>query len=260
MALAAVVVGVLAMGIAGAFARQLGLRLTLVLSELLLLTPGVLLAAIAWRLPLRSALALAPVSRRVVWLSLLAGLAFWGGSLGLFELQYAVWPPPEGYLEMFRRLHAALRPSGPVDALASVAAIAIGPAVCEELLFRGLVLESLRPRFGAIGAVIGAAVAFSLIHVDASQAGLSLYRLPFALAVGLGLGALRLQAGSVVAPILAHALLNTVTFLVAPLTDPPGAELPEPQPALGVVLLSAGVATSVWLLRRVRVDSPSAAT
>ena len=69
----------------------------------------------------------------------------------------------------------------------SVLAIAVAPAVCEELLFRGLVLHSLLPLLRTAGAVAASALLFGLIHLDFSSGGATLYRVPFAIAVGVGL-------------------------------------------------------------------------
>jgi membrane protease YdiL (CAAX protease family) len=226
-----------------AFARSLGLRATLVVAELLLVGPA-LLALIVWNVPI-GGLALTPPGRRTTLLCLAAGAGLWIGSLGLLELQYAVWAPPPGYLEAFRRLHAALRPAGPLDALVSVLAIAIAPAVCEELLTRGIDLPSFRRGLGDTGAVVAAAIVFALIHFDP-------YRLAFALVVGLALGLLRVRTGLLLPSILAHATLNTLTFAAAPFLDDPTQDLPEPRPALGAALLAAGAVATGLVFRALR--------
>jgi membrane protease YdiL (CAAX protease family) len=155
------------------------------------------------------------------------------------------------HVETFRRLHEALRARGPLDLLASVGAIALLPAVCEEIVLRGVVLPSLRPALGAAGAVAASSLLFALIH-DA-------YRMPFTFAVGLGLGALRVRTGSLVPPVLAHALLNTTTFLAAWVLDDPAQELADPRPLLGTALLGAGVVASLLTLRVARTGAATAA-
>ena len=61
------------------------------------------------------------------------------------------------------------------------------------------------------------------------------------------------------APVLAHALVNTITFAAAPFTDDPAGGLPAPRPLLGLALLTAGAAFTMLLMRRVDVvDSPRA--
>ena len=182
---------------------------------------------------------LAP-GRRIVLLSLLLGAALWVASIGLVELQALVRPPSPEELDLFRRLHAALAPSGPLDALASLVVIAVLPAVCEELVMRGALLAallpvaargaaavvraSLVPAVAATVAVLLTAAAFALIHDPV--------RLVFAFALGVALGALRLRTRSLVPPVVAHATLNALTFAVAPLVDDPTRPY-EPRPALG---------------------------
>jgi len=255
----AVLLGVAAMrgGLEAMGGLGLGLRPTLLLSELLLVLPGLALLALFGA---RFAETLAPraLGGRTVLLCLAAGITLWGASLGLFALQYVLWPPPEGYLEAFRQLHAALRPANFADALLSLAAIAVVPALCEETLFRGIVLSSLRAAAGPSFAVTLQAFLFALIHLDFTAPGPPVpYRVPFAFAVGLALGALRLRTGSLAAPALSHALLNTITFLTVLLVDDPAQET-DPGPLLGLSLLLVGSAATLLVLRALpRVDSPA---
>jgi membrane protease YdiL (CAAX protease family) len=230
-------------------ASALGTRPALLVAELALVGPA-LLALAALRIPFGPGLALEAPDRRITLLAVATGLGFWVGSLGLLELQSFFWPPAEGYVETFRRLHEALRPRGPLDLLASVGAIALLPAVCEEILLRGVVLPSLRPALGAAGAVAASSLLFALIH-DA-------YRMPFTFAVGLGLGALRVRTGSLVPPVLAHALLNTTTFLAAWVLDDPAQDLVDPRPLLGSALLVAGTVASLLTLRAARTGAATA--
>jgi sodium transport system permease protein len=244
-----VFLGILAMLLTAAPAARLGLRAALVLSELALVAPALLLVLLL-RLPLRRALALETPLRQTAALAVAAGATLWLTSLGLFEVQFSLWAPPPGYLEAFRRLHEQLRPRGPLDALASLLAIAIMPAVCEELLFRGLVLPAFLRPLGAWGAAFVSAALFGVIHLDFAGGALSLYRVPFAAVVGLGLAALRLSTGSLAPAILAHATLNAITFAAAPFTDDPAQGLPEPAPWLGLLMFAVGATATLALLRR----------
>jgi membrane protease YdiL (CAAX protease family) len=232
-------------------ASLLGTRPALVISEAALLLPGLGLLVLLER-PFSEALALRGVGGRLALLSVLCGASLWALSLGIFQLQYVVWPPPEGYLEGFRRLHEALRPTGPVDALVSIAAIALIPAACEEALFRGIVVGALAP-LGRAAAVIASAVLFGLIHLDLSATGVpAFYRTPFAIVVGSVLAALRLRTASLIPAVLAHATLNFITFTVAPWVDDPGPGAPPAQPLLGAALLFGGGAMTLGLLARMR--------
>jgi sodium transport system permease protein len=248
-----VALGWIGLVLAQTLASVIGFRPTLIVGELLLVAPG-LLALALMGLPIARALGLSRISGREAGLSVLFGGAFWCASLGLFELQYAVWKPPPGYLEAFKRLHEMLKPTGPLDASFSLLAIAVGPAVCEELLFRGIVLPSLAVRVGPALATLGSSFLFGLIHVDLGGGGLSMYRVPFAFAVGLGLGLLRVRAGRLWPAVLAHAVLNSITFAAAP-----HAEQGEPATnlALGSALFLGGTALAAALFHALgSVDSP----
>jgi len=263
----AVLLGVAAMRatVPATMGLGLGLRPTLVLAELLLVVPGLALLALV-RAPVAEALGLRALRGRAAALCLVAGATLWTASLGLFALQYLVWPPPEGYIEAFRRLHAALRPTSVADALVSVAAIAVVPALCEEALFRGIVLGALRPAAGPWLAVAVQAFLFALIHLDATAGGPPVtYRVPFTFAVGLALGALRLRTGSLAGPALAHAALNTITFLVVLFSGDPARDT-DPGPLLGLSLLAGGSVATALVLRALgrlalapRIDSPAPA-
>lgn len=235
--------GVAAMMVAILFARPLGVHGALFVAEAFLVVPGLVLLR-AWEVPLARGLGLQRLTARGWLLSLLMGGALWAGSVGLLELQFAVWTPPPGFVENFQRLHAALKPSGPLEATLSIAAIALMPAVCEEILFRGILLPSFLRTLGTWGAIVASALLFGLIHADPS----SFYRVPFALAVALGLGFVRVRSGSLLPGLVAHAVLNTTTFLVVLFGGAP--ETPEKANVLlGAGLLLGGLAATVMLLR-----------
>jgi membrane protease YdiL (CAAX protease family) len=86
------------------------------------------------------------------------------------------------------------------------------------------------------------AVVFAVIHLDP-------YRTPFTLVLGLALGFLRVRTGSLAACVVAHAVLNALTFAVVPFADDPSEGMPDPRPALGAGLLLAGSAASWAVLR-----------
>jgi membrane protease YdiL (CAAX protease family) len=239
--LAALVGTALMFGASLALSRVAPLRLTIVLASAMLAVPS-LLALLLHGVPVTGGLALGRLAPRTVLLAMAAGLGLWVASLGLIELQYAVWAPPAGYLEAFRRLHEALRPGSVPDALWSVIAIAAAPAVFEELTVRGVLLPSLRSWLGGWGAVAASALAFALMHADA-------YRFAFTFAVGLALGAVRLRTSALWPTILAHATLNTLTFAAAPFLDDPKEPLPDPRPWVGAGLLLLGTAASLAVYR-----------
>ena len=101
-------------------------------------------------------------------------------------------------------------------------------------------------------ACVTAAALFGLIHVDFTGGPPSLYRVPFAFMVGVALAALRLIAGTLPPAIVAHATLNTITFLAAPYADDPSQGLPDARPWLGASMFVAGSAASAFVMRKLR--------
>jgi membrane protease YdiL (CAAX protease family) len=219
----------------------LGIRAQIGLGSVLLALPAVLAVA-ARKPPTRALLALQAPPATAPVLAALLGAALWVASIGLMELQSLVVPPPPEYLDAFRAIHRALAPDGPLDALVSVTVIALAPGLGEELVMRGVLLPALVPPLGKVGAVLASALVFATIHFDP-------YRFLFTLAIGLVLGALRLRSGSLWPPIVAHATLNALTFVVAPLVDDPAQTTYTPQPVLGVACLFFGTAFALPLLR-----------
>ncbi len=249
-----VLAGVLAMGVAQLLFMGFGLRPLLTAAETFLMIPA-LLALVAWRIPLGAGLAFRALPGRAVALCIGLGATLWAVSLGLFELQYAVWKPPPGFLETFERLHEALKPDGPADALVSLMTIAFVPAFCEEIVFRGAALPAFLRRLGPAWAVFLTSLLFGLIHVEWGGTR-SFYRVPFAFTIGLGLALLRLRTGSLWSTILAHATLNGITFFAAPLAEPTAGTLPDAEPLLGAALFLGGVLGSAFLFRFLPVLTP----
>ena len=218
----------------------LGIRAIVALGTILLALPA-LAALVARPAAGRAALGSGIFAPRTAVLSLLLGAALWVGSIGLMEMQSLFFPPSAETLDFFRRLHAALAPSGVLDGLVSLVVIALLPALCEELVMRGVLLPSLAARIAPAPAVTLTAAAFALIHFDP-------IRLLFTFVLGLVLGALRLRTGSLWPSVMVHLTLNALTFLIAPLVDDPS-QAYTPQPALGLACLLAGAAVAWPLLQ-----------
>ncbi|KYF84109.1 CPBP family intramembrane glutamic endopeptidase [Sorangium sp. So ce119] len=101
-----------------------------------------------------------------------------------------------------RRLHADLRPVARELSLGQILLLAGLSSLGEELLFRGL----LTPLLG----VSLSALVFGLVH---QMRGPSRWVwVGWAVAVGAGLGAIFAATGSLVGPLLSHALVNAVNL------------------------------------------------
>jgi membrane protease YdiL (CAAX protease family) len=92
--------------------------------------------------------------------------------------------------------------------LAAVLALALAPALGEEIFFRGLVLGRLSERWGPAAGLVGSSLLFAGLHPDWAQAA------PAAV-LGLCLGALTLRTGSVYAAILCHGTNNLAVIYAA---------------------------------------------
>jgi membrane protease YdiL (CAAX protease family) len=130
------------------------------------------------------------------------------------------------------------------QAVPMVITVAIAAPLGEELFFRGFALPALQKSWGPVVAVLVSAALFSLLHLDpVGFVGL--------MEIGAMLALLRLWSRSLWPAVLAHAVNNGIAggaFLLGfenPQTPPPPWVL-----ALGAVLLLAGLALAVRLLRR----------
>lgn len=104
--------------------------------------------------------------------------------------------------------HVAAELAMPVsvgDALLQLVVYALLPAVCEELLFRGGVMSAWERR-GRRRALIVQAALFALFHESAQG-------FPVQLAMGLVLGLIVMDGGSVYAGMLFHGLYNALTLI-----------------------------------------------
>lgn len=92
--------------------------------------------------------------------------------------------------------------------LLSVLSSAVLPAVLEELLFHGILLEEYRP-YGPLQAVVMTSLLYAMIH-------LSFANFAYYLFVGASLGVICVSAGSVIPGLVIHVLLNLSALYVSP--------------------------------------------
>lgn len=182
---------------------------SLVIAQLVLATLALAGAAL-WLRPrvdgaLGRALAHALALRRPAPTAML-GAVLIGASAWLPNLVLARW--------VAERLHHAPRVAGlerllagPTPAL-TIAALAVVPALCEELLFRGLWARALAPRVGRGLACILTALAFGAYHLSMVQLA------PTAL-LGVVLAWASLRRGSLWLAVALHATNNAVASAVA---------------------------------------------
>jgi len=104
--------------------------------------------------------------------------------------------------------------SGAKLAVFAVVAALVAP-VCEELLFRGLLLRALRRRMSPAAAIIVQALAFALAHPMLSPTLGDFAVVPALFLMGAASGIAATRRGNLSASILMHIGFNLVTTLLA---------------------------------------------
>ena len=136
------------------------------------------------------------------------------------------------------RLGELLGKQGRLDLGTALVLVALLPAVAEEVTFRGVVLAGLRQSGSRWIAVVGSALVFGLFHVNP-------YHVVAAFAVGLLLGWVALESGSLLPGVLIHLVNNGAQVL---LDRVPGLAERLHSPLI-VVLALACTALGVFLMR-----------
>ncbi len=157
------------------------------------------------RAPLRGALALRPVSWRVLLGSFVTGVALQLPLSEVANLVELIAPVP---LEQKQAIAALLAIDSPLDALKVGLAVVVAAPLSEELLFRGALLRGMtrvHPRWLALCV---SALLFGLSH-----AALVTSVLPATLA-GMVLGWLTLRQRSIVPSMALHAAVNATPLLL----------------------------------------------
>jgi len=150
------------------------------------------------------------------------GAVLLGSALGPLALEfillsrnYGIVTLSEGELAekapLVQRLVSQWRDLSPILVVATISLV---PAVCEELFFRGYLLNSLRGRLPAWLAIAFTAMIFGLFH--ASVGGLiAVERVFSSMLLGVVLGWIAWTSRSVFPGMLAHALVNGFVVLLA---------------------------------------------
>lgn len=225
---------------------------TLLLTGAFLVPP--VLAGLLFRYDWRETFSLRPPTLAAAAGGLLLGLGLMPLLMGYSQFQAWLFPaePSDAARSIAKIIGSGFESSPWATALL----LGIVPGICEEVLFRGVVLSALRKRMTSHAAVWITAVLFAAVHMDA--AGF----LPRTV-LGAALGYVTLRSGSLLPAILLHAAYNasqvgliahylgpTATSTTQP-SDVPAALQPTSPEALirlglGVVLTGASLA--IWKL------------
>ncbi len=183
---------------------------------------------VRWRgIPLRSGLGLTMPRPAAFAGAALVGVSFW-----YISLLITIWilgdfaTDPERLTELREQITWT-----DDSAIVRLLAVAIVPAVCEELLLRGVVARSLRPALGVFGAVFLSALLFASLHLPIVR------MLPAGL-FGLALGYAAVVTDSVYPAMLMHFLNNLMAVVLIPL-------VPELGPMVEAYPVATGVAAAV---------------
>lgn len=237
---------------AGAVLQQWRFVPGLLITEWVLILGATLFCVVFFRLDFRTALHLR-CAAGLQWIA--AGLIAAAWIFVSLELVYwmnRLLPMPEAFAESFETLFTHALDQHGLTAVLVV--IALSPAICEELAFRGLILSAVKRRMGGLGAVIVVGLLFGAFH-------LSIYRLAPTAVTGFLLTYLALRTGSVWPCIAVHALYNGCLIVLSTGTgplpwagfDPATVEKEGLPPALvlgALAVLTIGVALLEWSRRR----------
>ncbi|MDT8367937.1 MAG: type II CAAX endopeptidase family protein [Longimicrobiales bacterium] len=214
-------------------------------AQWLLLAAPVLTALYLGGIDLRRALALHPVSARTLGGGTLVMLGALGMNSVVAWVQSFWIEVPEGLVEV---LEGAMRAAGPGELALILLAAALTPAICEEIVFRGILLQSWKRWPAALAIGVNAAL-FGAIHW---LPGSAVRVLPAAVS-GAAIAWVVWRARSLWAGVWMHGINNGMLILATTVVaaPQPGAtpsgldpvELGPPSPiavALFLVLLVAG--------------------
>ncbi len=113
-----------------------------------------------------------------------------------------IFPVSEAYLEILQNL-ITVQQEG---LWFTIFVVGILPGVCEEVMFRGFILNALRKK-GVWYGIILTAVLFGAFHLDP-------FRFLPATLLGIWLGYLAVKTNSLFVPVLAHFLQNSLAILI----------------------------------------------
>ncbi len=117
------------------------------------------------------------------------------------QLINIIYPIPESYLKAMENL-LTMSDGG---LLRTIIIIAVLPGICEEILFRGFIINGFKKR-GFLSSIVITALLFGIIHLE-------LFKLIPVIIIGIWLGYLVLRTNSLFVPIIAHIINNTLAVL-----------------------------------------------
>jgi sodium transport system permease protein len=179
-------------------------RAQVLFNELVIFLGASALMVWKYRLNVREAWALRPVNP-LAWLGVL--LAVPSGLIvatGVFRLADLIFPVPQRVLEQFGN---EIMPKD-VPHWQLFLFIAVLPAICEEIAFRGTLLYGLRRKLRPVALTLTVGIIFGLFHV-------ALFRILPTAFLGVILTTMALLTGSIFPGMVAHAANNALSLWLA---------------------------------------------
>jgi len=177
----------------------------------------------------------------IAWLgAALVGAGGWAVASSVGWAQQIVLPTPR---EMYEAMRAMLFPDPLRPLLLDLVVLALAPAICEEILFRGALFGSLRPRIGTAWSVVLTGFLFGAFHM-------SLHRFLPTAVLGMMLAVIAARTGSVLPGMLIHFIHNTIVIVSGRWFKDPEAMLDVRVPRLAVGLGALVVVAGLMVLRR----------
>jgi membrane protease YdiL (CAAX protease family) len=207
-----------------------------------------------WKVNIRGGFALRMPAGRYVIAAVLIGIAAWVPAHELNILQKLLFGIPQAVIENARILAEAL---ATIPVPLALLCVAVVPAVCEELLFRGFLLSGLSSSAGKWTAIVASAVVFAVFHFF-------LFKFAVTVLLGVILAYLCWQSRSILPGMIAHLLHNGLGVLMAVrpgwwewmniAKDGEWAHLPLHILVVGAIIFVVGLVLST---RPHRVDKPA---
>jgi len=173
-------------------------RSQLLFNELFIFLACSLLMIRVYRLDVRRVLGLGRGLPWQVWVAVLMAVpAAQLVTAALFNLVSTVIPSPDEILQQFSEQLAPVA----IPLWQRYTLMAVLPAICEELAFRGLLLHGLRRRFHPVVRCLFVGLAFGVFHY-------TLFRIAPTAFLGIILTAIAMLTGSILPGILFHAANN----------------------------------------------------
>jgi sodium transport system permease protein len=202
-------------------------RMVLVTQLAVIVAPAMLMTLLLTRSPRQTLLLRLPHRGALAAAALLA-LAIHPFAIAAQTVVQQLYPFSDEMQKAMEGLHGMLAAA---PGWQIILVLAILPAVCEELVFRGFILSGFRQTGHTVRAIVLSAILFGLVHGILQQSII-------ACVLGLVLGFLAVRTGSILPGMLFHCLHNTLAVASSWITL---ATL-DRWPVLGMLIRSAGEA------------------